>query len=541
MQPADQDTDPETFEDAVDATPVRSLTQRSASTSKPNLTADTDSIDDRSNYEKRDQSDVDSSAEDAGPDGRQKSPISNRISVASGLDDVNLGDDTPQQPQQQQQPGRPSLVLAATNPQQPADAKAPAEQESTGRALSLSSITNALPTMPWSPSAESPAKSPNSVAAVAASPLPPPQTQFQPPTRKLTSPFSWLSRSSSKDKENAANPSAQTSPRRNTASSVATITSNPEMMLSKLEEEREGDLSGGSTRNSLKDRFKMLRMREEAGVIVPIGEEDLASPSSRDRSDSAITERLKGSEDLTPGEQPPPSPVPNADASLAPGTVSGVKAGPSAMEESTVDWDLWQSVVYEGPAAVARTSAEELNRAIANGIPNAIRGVIWQVLAQSKNEELEAVYKELSTRGPEQVKDRNSNSTTASSLSNGNLSVHSGEAATSSASSVHSDQSGGQSSGDKTADSAPKSPILAAERTKRSKEDAAALQKLEKAIRRDMGARTSFSKYAASAGLQDGLFGVCKAYALFDEGVGYAQGMNFLIMPLLFNVRVIFI
>jgi hypothetical protein len=313
------------------------------------------------------------------------------------------------------------------------------------------------------------------------------------------------------------------------------------MMLSKLEEEREGDLSGGSTRNSLKDRFKMLRMREEAGVIVPIGEEDLASPSSRDRSDSAITERLKGSEDLTPGEQPPPSPVPNADASLAPGTVSGVKAGPSAMEESTVDWDLWQSVVYEGPAAVARTSAEELNRAIANGIPNAIRGVIWQVLAQSKNEELEAVYKELSTRGPEQVKDRNSNSTTASSLSNGNLSVHSGEAATSSASSVHSDQSGGQSSGDKTADSAPKSPILAAERTKRSKEDAAALQKLEKAIRRDMGARTSFSKYAASAGLQDGLFGVCKAYALFDEGVGYAQGMNFLIMPLLFNVRVIFI
>lgn len=62
------------------------------------------------------------------------------------------------------------------------------------------------------------------------------------------------------------------------------------------------------------------------------------------------------------------------------------------------------------------------------------------------------------------------------------------------------------------------------------------LQKLEKAIRRDMGTRTSFSKYAAAAGLQEGLFGVCKAYALFDEAVGYAQGMNFLIMPLLFNM-----
>lgn len=75
-----------------------------------------------------------------------------------------------------------------------------------------------------------------------------------------------------------------------------------------------------------------------------------------------------------------------------------------------------------------------------------------------------------------------------------------------------------------------------AEKKKKAKEDAASLSKLEKAIRRDLGARTSFSKFAASAGLQEGLFGVCKAYALFDDGVGYAQGMNFLVMPLLFNV-----
>ncbi len=62
------------------------------------------------------------------------------------------------------------------------------------------------------------------------------------------------------------------------------------------------------------------------------------------------------------------------------------------------------------------------------------------------------------------------------------------------------------------------------------------LQKLEKAIRRDIGTRTSYSKFAAAQGLQESLFGACKAYALFDEGVGYAQGMNFLVMPLLFNV-----
>src|SRR5699024_5028378 len=75
-----------------------------------------------------------------------------------------------------------------------------------------------------------------------------------------------------------------------------------------------------------------------------------------------------------------------------------------------------------------------------------------------------------------------------------------------------------------------------AARKKKLKDDAAALYKLEKTIRRDLGARTSYSRYFVSQGNQESLFGLCKAYALYDEGVGYAQGMNFIIMPLLFNV-----
>jgi len=55
--------------------------------------------------------------------------------------------------------------------------------------------------------------------------------------------------------------------------------------------------------------------------------------------------------------------------------------------------------------------------------------------------------------------------------------------------------------------------------------DKLTIQKLERAIRRDMGTRTSYSKFLMSAGLQEGLFGICKAYALYDEDVGYAQGM----------------
>jgi len=77
---------------------------------------------------------------------------------------------------------------------------------------------------------------------------------------------------------------------------------------------------------------------------------------------------------------------------------------------------------------------------------------------------------------------------------------------------------------------------LTAEKQKKAKEETASIQKLEKSIKRDLGTRTSYSKYVMAAGLQDGLFGVCKAYALFDEAVGYAQGMNFIAMPLLFNV-----
>lgn len=293
-------------------------------------------------------------------------------------------------------------------------------------------------------------------------------------------------------------------------------------MLSKLEEENDGEVQ--VHRISLRDRFKQLRLQEEGNH----GADEDAGGSN------ATGLGISTTEELPAGEKPLPSPVPQPIPTLAPGTASGVNAGLSAISETRVDWDLWQAVVNEGPAAVARSSAEELNRAIATGIPSAIRGVIWQVLASSKNDDLEVVYKELSTRGTDKSKDRHSNGTTNSSLSNGALSVQSGEVIASSSSSLN---SGDSVPSDKASEAFLKAQAAAAvERKKKEKEDAANLQKLEKTIRRDLGARTSYSKYAAASGLQEGLFGVCKAYALFDEGVGYAQGMNFLIMPLLFNV-----
>lgn len=540
----DVTTEHDSFEDAVDrspvdASPARSLTKRSVSVSVPKpeppssdrsldsplepATSKTQGSEDPKNRRDSKTSDEDSedSSDDESMDERppvpRKPSVSHRISNTSNLDNVSLDDEAPPPPP-------------------PNDPKSPEERPPLPKTISLHSITNSLPAMPWSPQPESPSKSPAPPSATIAPP-PPPPSQPAPPARKLTSPFSWLSRNStSKEKEPLPPPPTQTT-RRNTASSIATLMSNPEMMLSKLEEEKDGGSPSmdGPRRMSLRDRFKQLRLQEEAALAN--GENQDTEGASNATGLGLITT----GEELSAGEKPPPSPVPNPTSGLAPGTMSGVNAGPSAISENQVDWDLWQSVVYEGPAAVARTSAEELNRAIATGIPSAIRGVIWQVLTNSKNEDLEVVYKDLISRGTDKSKDRHSNSTTNSALSNGNLSVQSGDAITSSASSVNSDNSGPNSvpspNTEKSSEAILKAQAAAAaDRKRKEKEDAANLQKLEKVIRRDLGARTSYSKYAAASGLQEGLFGVCKAYALFDEGVGYAQGMNFLIMPLLFNM-----
>lgn len=434
-------------------------------------------------------------------------------------------------------------IHVKTSPSEPE----PDKTEPPKKTISLTSITNSLPAMPWSPGPQqttSPTK--NLDAAAPAAPSSPPgagagahpvngnvnvpanqaNAPAPPPSRKLAGAFSWLSRSSSKDLTNVSPPASTASPRRNTASSTTTLMSNPEMMLSKLDEEGH---TNGNVRHSLKDRFKAMRMREEAGITNLPEDGDangIAELVNKGPNGVAATP----TEEKPAGAEQSPSSPGTANATLPPGTASGATAGPSALSDEPVDWDLWQSVVYEGPAAVAKTSAEELSRAIATGIPSAIRGVIWQVLAQSQSTELEAVYRELVVRGTDKETDRQSNGSLGVGSNNGSV-----KEASSSASSVH--------SGDSAANGAPSPPPKdfpredEEQRKKKKKEDVAMISRLEKTIRRDLGQRTAYSKFASAPGLQEGLYGVCKAYALFDEDVGYAQGMNFLIMPLLFNVR----
>lgn len=298
-----------------------------------------------------------------------------------------------------------------------------------------------------------------------------------------------------------------------------------------------------SSQGSLRDRFKLLRMREEAGVT--LGDESNAESGEAGRTIS-IGSPTSTADDHGSGPASPPAIArqPTINPSLAPGTAAGFASGPAGDIAEPVDWDLWQSVVNEGPTAIARTSSEELSRAIANGIPQVIRGVIWQVMAQSKNEDLESLYRELVARGTDKEHMSVKTPNPGNGQTNGNGKEK--ESVTSSSSSVHSDYSSPatttgstnaplaspSAASDTAADPLKLQAKLAAER----KQSAAEVTKLEKTIKRDLGARTSYSKYLMAAGLQDGLFGVCKAYALYDEAVGYAQGMNFIAMPLLFNM-----
>lgn len=299
-------------------------------------------------------------------------------------------------------------------------------------------------------------------------------------------------------------------------------------------------------RQSLQDRFRTLRREEEQrheGVIWQHDENGGDTASRKNSTADSPTSPVEESADTRPSRSGSASAVksPPLNHSLPPGTASGLTAGPAA-DSAPVNWDLWQAVVEEGPAAVARTSGTELAQAIASGIPPAIRGVVWQVLAESKSEDLEALYKTLKARGTD-AENRPALSRGDSSYfgANGVEKEKEKESVASSGSSVHSDSSTPATSNVASVSPPPSIDGTGAELkgkllAEKQKRDVAALTKLEKAIKRDLGSRTSYSKYAQSAGLQDGLFGVCKAYALFDDAVGYAQGINFITMPLLFNM-----
>lgn len=58
---------------------------------------------------------------------------------------------------------------------------------------------------------------------------------------------------------------------------------------------------------------------------------------------------------------------------------------------SIIDWDFWTQVV-DDYSALARNNPLDLSLAIASGVPQQLRGVIWQIVASSKSNSLEELY-----------------------------------------------------------------------------------------------------------------------------------------------------
>jgi len=63
-------------------------------------------------------------------------------------------------------------------------------------------------------------------------------------------------------------------------------------------------------------------------------------------------------------------------------------------KDSDLDWDFWGKVMvdYEG---IARKQPALLTKKIRQGIPDSLRGTLWQLISKSKNPELEQTYAEL--------------------------------------------------------------------------------------------------------------------------------------------------
>ncbi|KAJ8111413.1 hypothetical protein OPT61_g5996 [Boeremia exigua] len=157
---------------------------------------------------------TETSTEDAPP---AKSPLltAHRISVTSDMDDVSLEE------------GWCTKDSGSPPSLPPRDSR-----DSTASASGLQGLSGQM----------SPVKFPP--------PPPPPVVQEKPPppapvTRKLTSPFAWLSRNSSSKKPGS--PPHTLTDRRNTNASIQSLGSNPELTLSRIDDE---DDSKGNNRSS---------------------------------------------------------------------------------------------------------------------------------------------------------------------------------------------------------------------------------------------------------------------------------------------------
>lgn len=85
-------------------------------------------------------------------------------------------------------------------------------------------------------------------------------------------------------------------------------------------------------------------------------------------------------------------------------TFNDIRTTVGAVEHDyQIDWEFWARVVNDYESVVKQDSAE-LHSKIAAGIPKEVRGIVWQLVAQSKNYELEEFY--LSLKGDTSIHEK---------------------------------------------------------------------------------------------------------------------------------------
>ncbi|KAK6528471.1 GTPase-activating protein, variant 2 [Arthrobotrys megalospora] len=385
---------------------------------------------------------------------------------------------------------RPSNAISTTSMD---DIDLAGEAPATASIKSRSSVSSqsAPKTTPTPPPVTSKFSLPWGSSSSNPPPVPAKDTVAAPAPAPRRGPFSWLSRSSTSSVPSTTSPPGTTattgffSSRRNTtssatttASSITTPTQNGPVLptlnaptiqtfLAKpsgqdLTQQRmettKDNLSHADANlqeeavkgiNSLRISFLKIKEDEEASIInIPTGDQSEGAPSR-------------------------------------PGT-SGT--GRETIGEHEIDWEFWSSVV-EDYYAVAAKSSNLLTEKVQAGIPATIRGTVWQSIARSKTESIEAIYREF-------------NALPGTHMTT--IPIHRPPSLV---------------PGDPT----PPLPV-----------DCKTVTQLEKEIKKDMGQRTSFANYKGFR--QEGLMGLMKAYAIYDPEVGYVQGMAFLGAPLLLNM-----
>ncbi|KAF3925700.1 Carabin [Arthrobotrys entomopaga] len=341
--------------------------------------------------------------------------------------------------------------------------------------------------LPWSTSS-----TPSNPPPVPAKDVTPVSTE-KPPARR--GPFSWLSRSSTSSvpSTTTTSPPGTTvstgffSSRRNTTSSTTTVASSSTTTT---------PTQNGPILPTLNAPAIQTFLNKPSGMDLTQQRMETTKDSLSHADANQREEAVKGINSLRisfkkikdSGEAA--SFIGSPVVETADGKISrpGTSAGPDTVEEEEIDWEFWSSVV-EDYYTVAAKSSHLLTEKVQAGIPATIRGTVWQSIARSKTESVEAVYREFNALPPSHM--------TA-------IPVHRPPSII-------------------PGDPSPPAPV-----------ECKSVSQLEKEIKKDMGQRTSFANYKGFR--QEGLMGLMKAYAIYDPEVGYVQGMAFLGAPLLLNM-----